>query len=185
MPERSVDRCRAVARGHYGAPCVAPLGRSAQQVSVLRGGGVQGCPPPPPTWTPSVCFWMHPVNGTGNSPSPGRPTPGVVKQDKSSRGSVDKTKTCSDPRRVRMSSGERPIGAAKGKQTDTEALCHPPPLPERCRVVKRSPGRQVQCTRGVAFVPVVKDRPAPHMDPSGSEFFDGANRVPEKWEGRG
>ena len=27
---------------------------------------------------------MHPVNGTGNSPSPGRPTPGVVKQDKSS-----------------------------------------------------------------------------------------------------
>ena len=26
-----------------------------------------------------------------------------------------------------MSSGERPIGAAKGKQSDTEALCHPPP----------------------------------------------------------
>ena len=26
-----------------------------------------------------------------------------------------------------MSSGERPIGAAKGKQIDTEALCHPPP----------------------------------------------------------
>ena len=31
--------------------------------------------------------------------------------------------------RVRMSSGERPIGAAKGKQSDTEALCQtPPPL---------------------------------------------------------
>ena len=29
-----------------------------------------------------------------------------------------------------MSSSERPIGAAKGKQSDTEALCHPPlPLP--------------------------------------------------------
>ena len=28
-----------------------------------------------------------------------------------------------------MSSGERPIGAAKGKQPDTEALCHPPPPP--------------------------------------------------------
>ena len=29
-----------------------------------------------------------------------------------------------------MSSGERPIGAAKGKQSDTEALCQPlPPLP--------------------------------------------------------
>ena len=29
-----------------------------------------------------------------------------------------------------MSSGERPIGAAKGKQSDTEALCQPPPPPE-------------------------------------------------------
>ena len=70
---------------------------------------------------------MHLVNGTGNSPSLGQPTPGVVKQDKSSGGSVDTTKTRSDPQRVRMSSGERPIGAAKGKQSDTEALCQPPP----------------------------------------------------------
>ena len=59
--------------------------------------------------------------------SPGRPTPGVVKQDKSSGGSVDTTNTHSDPQRVRMSSGERPIGAAKGTQSDTEALCQPPP----------------------------------------------------------
>ena len=29
-----------------------------------------------------------------------------------------------------MSSGERPIGAAKGKQSDTEALCQTPP-PQR------------------------------------------------------
>ena len=28
-----------------------------------------------------------------------------------------------------MSSGERPIGAAKGKQSDTEALFQPPPPP--------------------------------------------------------
>ena len=28
-----------------------------------------------------------------------------------------------------MSSGERPIGAAKGKQSDTEALCQYPPPP--------------------------------------------------------
>ena len=28
-----------------------------------------------------------------------------------------------------MSSGERPIGAAKGKQSGTEALCQPPPPP--------------------------------------------------------
>ena len=78
-----------------------------------------------------VCIWMHLVNGTGNSPSPARPTPGVVKQDKSSGGSVDTTKTRSDPQRVRMSSGERPIGAVKGKQSDTEALCQPPPPPTR------------------------------------------------------
>ena len=70
---------------------------------------------------------MHLVNGTGNSPSPGQPTPRVVKQDKSSGGSVDTTKTRSGPQRVRMSSGERPIGAAKGKQSDTEALCQTPP----------------------------------------------------------
>ena len=72
---------------------------------------------------------MHLVNGMGNSPSPGQPTPGVVKQDKSSGGSVDMTKTRSGPQRVRMSSGERPMGAAKGKQSDAEALCQPPPPP--------------------------------------------------------
>ena len=54
----------------------------------------------------------------------GRPPP--PPQDKSSRGSVDTTKTRSGPQRVRTSSGERPIGAAKGKQSDTEALCQPP-----------------------------------------------------------
>ena len=88
-----------------------------------------GLPPPPPPGL-GVCIWMHPVNGTATAPSPGRPAPGVVKQDKSSGGSVDTTKTRSGPQRVRMSSGERPIGAAKGKQSDTEALCHPPPPPQ-------------------------------------------------------
>ena len=72
---------------------------------------------------------MHLVNGTGNSPSLGRPTPGVVKQDKSSGGSVDTTKTRSDPQRVSMCSGERPVGAAKGKQTSTMASRQPPPPP--------------------------------------------------------
>ena len=72
---------------------------------------------------------MHLVNGTGNSPSPGRPSPGVVKQDKSSGGSVDTTKIRLDPQGVGMSSGERPIGAAKGKPPNTEALCQPPPPP--------------------------------------------------------
>ena len=79
--------------------------------------GGRGYPPTPPT-------------AMTTAPSPGRPTPGVVKQDKSAGGSVDTTKTRSGPQRVRVSSGERPIGAAKGKQSDTQALCQtPPPLP--------------------------------------------------------
>ena len=33
-----------------------------------------------------------------------------------------------------MCSGKKPIGAAKGKQPNTEALCHPPPPPSSaCR----------------------------------------------------
>ena len=60
-------------------------------------------------------------------PPPGIADPGVVKQDKSSGGSVDTTNTRSGPQRVTMCSGERPMGAAKGKQPNTEALCHPPP----------------------------------------------------------
>ena len=74
---------------------------------------------------------MSLVNGTDNSPSAGRPTPGVVKQAKSSGGSVDTTNTRSGPQRVRMSSGERPIGAAKGNQTNTMASCQSPPPPLR------------------------------------------------------
>ena len=39
-----------------------------------------------------------------------------------------------------MSSGERPIGAAKGKQPNTEALCQPPPTPVHCKApVLRAP----------------------------------------------
>ena len=78
-----------------------------------RGQGDMPTPPPPPP--------------PPTAPSPGRPTPGVVKQDKSSGGSVDTTKTRSHPQSVGMSGGERPIGAAKDKQIDTEALCQPPP----------------------------------------------------------
>ena len=47
-----------------------------------------GVPPPPAAHGLGVCIWMHLVNGTGNSPSPGWPTPGVVKQEKSSRSSA-------------------------------------------------------------------------------------------------
>ena len=76
------------------------------------------CPPPPPGSTARATARLR----------DSRP-PGVVKQDKSSGGSVDTTKTRSGPQRVRMSSGERPIGTAKGTQSDTEALCQPPPPP--------------------------------------------------------
>ena len=72
---------------------------------------------------------MHLVNGTGNSPVSGTADPGVVKQDKSSRGSIDTTNTRSDPQRVGMYSGERSMGAAKGKQTNTMASCQCPPPP--------------------------------------------------------
>ena len=86
-----------------------------------------------PVLSPASCL-SRPSTGAYQRlrvvPPPPRPPleyPGVVKQDKSSRGSVDTTKTRSGPQRVRMSSGERPVGAAKGKQSDTEALCQPPP----------------------------------------------------------
>ena len=69
--------------------------------------------------TPGQRHGQQPVSGTAN--------PGVFKQDKSFKGSVDTTKTRSGPQRVRMSSGERPIGTTKGKQPHTEALCQPPP----------------------------------------------------------
>ena len=45
-------------------------------------------------------MWMHLVNGAGQQPVSGTVGPGVVKQDKSSRGSGDTTKTRSDPQRV-------------------------------------------------------------------------------------
>ena len=85
----------------------------------------------------SGCTWS---TARATAPSPGRPTPGVVKQHKSSGGSVDTTKTRSGPQRVRMSSGERPIGAAKGEQPITEALCQPPPPP--VRAVQHQPHSQ-------------------------------------------
>ena len=47
----------------------------------------------------SGCPWS---TARATAPSPGRPTPGVVQQDKSSGGSVDTTKTHSGPQRVGM-----------------------------------------------------------------------------------
>ena len=80
-----------------------------------------------PAWTRSVHL-DAPGQRHGQQPVSGTADPGVVKQD--TRGSVDTTKTCSGPQRVRMSSGERPVGATKSKQSDTtKALCQTPPSP--------------------------------------------------------
>ena len=66
------------------------------------------------------------------------------------RGSVDTTRTRSDPQRVRMSSGERPMGAAKGKQSNTQDLLPPPPPkpvvtpnPDRFSVSHSTPSRSL------------------------------------------
>ena len=81
-----------------------------------------------PAWTRSVHLYapgqwhrQYPVSRTADL--------GVVKQDKSSRGSVDTTRKRSHPQWVWICSGERPIGAAKGKQPNTMASCQPPPPP--------------------------------------------------------
>ena len=89
---------------------------------------LRDCYPPPPS-APGQRHGQQPVSGTAD--------PGVVKQDKSSGGSVDTTKTRSGPQRVRMSSGEGSIGAAKGKHRGLVRT--PPPSPLRLLVPLRIP----------------------------------------------
>ena len=79
-----------------------------------------------PAWTRSVHL-DAPGQRHGQQPVSGTADPGVVKHHKPSRGSVGTTRTRSDPQRVGKCSGERPIGGAKGKQSNTTASCHPPP----------------------------------------------------------
>ena len=84
-----------------------------------------------PAWTRSVHL-DAPGQRHGQQPVSGTADPGVVKQDKSSRGFLDTTQTCSDPQRVGMYNGERPVG----KQTNTMASCQPPPPPAPNSVVR-------------------------------------------------
>ena len=80
-------------------------------------------------WTRSVHL-DAPGQRHGQQPVSGSADPGVVKQEKSSRGSVDTTKRRSDPQRVGLHNGERPIGAANDNQTNHTASCQPaPPIP--------------------------------------------------------
>ena len=54
----------------------------------------------------------------------------------------------SDLQRVRMKSGEGPIGAAKGKQSDTQASCQPPPT--------TAPVQMVHVTQTCPWIATVK-----------------------------
>ena len=105
-----------------------------------------------PAWTGCVHL-DAPGQRHGQQPVSGTADPGVVKQDKSSRDSIDTTKTRSDPQRVGMYNGERPIGAAKGKQTPWPRANPPAPqLPEGPLDL-----RIVQTSRGLtywAWIPV-------------------------------
>ena len=75
-------------------------GPPSQRTTGTPRAAVSGlCPVPPPPAPRHAPGQRH--------GSLGRPTPGVVKQDKSSGGSVDTTNTRSGPQSVRMSSGER------------------------------------------------------------------------------
>ena len=87
MPPRGAPACGGTPFA-VASEC-APVRSEAVLFGVRQGVGArcpESCParsPPPPR---GGCIGMHLVNGTGNSPSPGRLTPGVVKQDKSSGG---------------------------------------------------------------------------------------------------
>ena len=81
-----------------------------------------------PEWTRSVHL-DAPGQWHGQQPVSGTADPGVVKQDKSSRGSVDTTKTPLDPERVGMYSGERPKAS---KPTPRPHATPPPPAHCTC-----------------------------------------------------
>ena len=71
-----------------------------------------------------------------------------------------------------MSSGERPIGAAKGKQSDTEALCQPPPPPVvQCTVHREScGGDHMPVTPGCMQALYLLHGPCP-MNAMSNEYF--------------
>ena len=81
---------------------------------------------------------MHLVNGTGNSPSLGRPTPELSNRTSH----PETTKRRSDPQRVGMNNGERPMGAANDKTTNHRASCQPPPPPAGQRLGHSEEGHQ-------------------------------------------
>ena len=103
-------------------PLMWSVGRSnsAAVRPVAQPAGPTAAPaPPPPPWSTARATAL----------SPGRPTPGVVKQDKSSGGSVDTTKTRSGPRRVRMSKGREANRRRQRQTIRYRGLVPTPPPP--------------------------------------------------------
>ena len=72
--------------------------------------------PPPPKWTRSVRLDAPGQRHGATAPSLGRSTPGVVKQDKSSGGSVDTTKTRLDPQRVWLDIKREHVGELNNRK---------------------------------------------------------------------
>ena len=77
------------------------------------------------------------VNGPGNSPSPGQPTPGVVQQDKSSGGSVDTPKTRSGPQRGQNEQWREANRCRQWQTISYRGLVPIPPPPPPTRLVYR------------------------------------------------
>ena len=102
----------------------------------------------------------------GQQPVSGTADPAVVKQDKSFRGSIDTSKTCSDPQRV-VCSGERPIGAVKGQPNKTKPWPHARPP-----------------SRGGGQLEVVLLQPTPQLSVKNSGLLEGGCQG-DTWGGVG
>ena len=108
LAENGAERRRRRRKGHKGknhGGCQKPLsGKLSRRCTPQRTQVSAGVGKPS---TDSECASGCTGQWHGQQPVSRTADPGVVKQDKSSRGSVDTTKTRSDPQRVRMSSSER------------------------------------------------------------------------------
>ena len=74
-----------------------------------------------------------------------------------------------------MSSGERPMGAAKGKQTTTMALCQPPPSPLCTLCGRPLPLKRSFCGRRTVVPLHVSCRNARRRGGGGVEYITAVN----------
>ena len=115
--------------------------RTMPQMATLRpwrgGGGDQHRTHPPRQWSREGHPHRHCPPRTAYHPlrdlvAAELPPPSSTSPPPPPYAVTDTTKTRSGPQRVRMCGGERPIGAAKGKQSDAEALCQTPAPTQSC-----------------------------------------------------